>query len=164
MTQKRRLNPEELMLSNCCATEDSWESLDSKAIKPARKSTLNIHWKDSCWSWSSNTLATWCEELTHWERPWCWERLKVGGEGDNRWWAGRMASLTRWMWVWAISGSWWCTGKPGMLQSMGLQRVRHDWETEKQQLITLKYVYISTCIYLQNLNRLFLFTFLKNFS
>ena len=48
---------------------------------------LNIHWKDWCWSWSSNTLATWCEELTHWKRPWCCERLKAG-EGDNRGWDG----------------------------------------------------------------------------
>ena len=48
------------------------------------KSTLNIHWKDWCWSWSSNTLATWFQELTHWKRPWCWERLKAGGEGDDR--------------------------------------------------------------------------------
>ena len=49
-----------------------------------RKSVLTIHWKDWCWSWSSNTLATWCKELTHWKRPWCCERLKVGGEGDDR--------------------------------------------------------------------------------
>ena len=53
-----------------------------------RKSTLNIHWKDWCWSWSSNTVATWCEELTHWKRPCCWERLKAGGEGDDRGWDG----------------------------------------------------------------------------
>ena len=58
----------------------------------SRKSVLNIHWKDLCWSWSSNTLATWCEELTHLKRPWCWERLKAGGEGDNRGWDGWMAS------------------------------------------------------------------------
>ena len=57
--------------------------LDSK-IKPVyRKLTLNIHWKDQCWSWSSNILAPWCEELTHWKRPWCWERLRAGGEGDD---------------------------------------------------------------------------------
>jgi len=56
-----------------------------------RRSVLNIHWKDWCWSWNSNTLATWCKELTHWEWPWYWERLKVGGEGDDRGW---MASLT----------------------------------------------------------------------
>ena len=68
-----------------------------------------------------NTLATWCKELTHWKRPWCWERLKAGGEGDNRGWDGWMASWTQWAWDWAISESWWWTGKPGMLQSMGLQ-------------------------------------------
>ena len=59
-----------------------------------RKSVLNIHWKDWCWSWKSNTLDTWCEELTPWKRPWCGERLKVGGEGDDRGWDGWMASLT----------------------------------------------------------------------
>ena len=95
-----------------------------------KKSVLNIHWKDWCWSWSSNTWATWCEELTHWKRPWCWERLKAGGEGDDRGWDGLMASLTRWAWVWASSRSWWWTGKPGVLQSMGLQIVGHDWVTE----------------------------------
>ena len=78
----------------------------------------------------ANTLATWCKELTHWKRPWCWERLKVRGEGYNRGWEGWMASPTRWTWVWASSGSWWWTGKTGMLQSMGLQRVGHDWATE----------------------------------
>ena len=67
-----------------------------------RKSTLNIHWKDWCWSWSSNTLATWCEELTHWKRPWCWERLRAV-EGNNRGWDVWMASLTQWTWVWANS-------------------------------------------------------------
>ena len=62
--------------------------------------------KEWCWSWSSSTLATWCKELTHWERPWCWERLKAGGEGDYRGWDSWMASLTRSTWVWASSGSW----------------------------------------------------------
>ena len=84
-------------------------------------------WKDWCWSWNSNILATSCEELTHLKRPWCWERLKVGREGDNKGWDGWMASPTQWTWVWASSGSWWWTGKPGVLQSMGLQTVRHDW-------------------------------------
>ena len=84
-------------------------------------------------NWSSNTLATWCEELTHWERPWCRERLKAR-EGDNRGWDGSMVSPTRWTWVWAGSGSWWWTGKPGMLQSMGSQSVRHDWATELKWL------------------------------
>ena len=62
-------------------------------------------------------LATWCEELTHLKSPWCWGRLKVGGEGDNRGWDGWMASLTRRTWVWVSSGSWCWTGKPGMLRS-----------------------------------------------
>ena len=93
-----------------------------------KKSVLNIHWKDWCWGWNSNTLAIWCEELTHWKR--CWARLKAGEEGDNRGWDGWMAWPTQWTWVWATSRSWWWTGRPGMLQSMGSQRVRHDWATE----------------------------------
>ena len=76
------------------------------------------------------TLTTWCKELILWKRPWYWERLKAGGEGDDRGWNGWMASLTQWTRVWAGSGSWWWTGKPGMLQSMGLQIVRHNWATE----------------------------------
>ena len=108
-----------------------WESPGQQGDQTSqsyRKSVLNIHWKDCCWS--SNTLATWCEELAHWKRPWCWERLKAGGEGDDRGWDGWMASLTWWTWVSASSGSWWWTGKPGVLQSMGSQRVGHDWVTE----------------------------------
>ena len=81
------------MLLNCGVGEESWESPTSPSV---RKSVLNIHWKDWCWSWNSNTLATWCEELTHWKRPWCWERLKARGEGDDRGWDGWMASLTQW--------------------------------------------------------------------
>ena len=64
------------------------------------------------------------------EKTLSWERLKAGGEGDDRGWVGWMASLTRWTWVWVSSGSQWWTGKPGVLQSMGSQRVRHDWVTE----------------------------------
>ena len=67
--------------------EDSWESLvlqGDQTSQSWRKSVLNIHWKDCCWSRNSNTLATWCEELTHWKRLWCWARLKAGGEGDDR--------------------------------------------------------------------------------
>ena len=91
---------------------------------------MGVHWKDWCWSWNSNTLATWCKKLTHLQRPWCWERLRAGGEGDDRGWDGWMASLTQWTWVWVNSGSWWWTGRPGVLRFMGLQRVRHDWATE----------------------------------
>ena len=75
-------------------------------------------------------FGTWCEGLSHWKRPWCWEGLKAKGEGDDRGWDGWMASLTLWTWVWGKSGSWWWTGRPGVLQSMGSQRVGHDWVTE----------------------------------
>ena len=110
-----------------------WESLGLQGdptSQSSRKSVLNIHWKDWCWSWSSNTLATWCEELTHWKRPWCWERLKAGGEGDDRGWDGWMASTTWWTWVCVSSRSWWWTGRPSMLQSMGVTKSRtrlNDW-------------------------------------
>ena len=71
--------------------------------------------------------------LTHWKRPWCWEILRAGGEGDDRGWHGWMASLTQWTWVWANSGRWWRTRKPGVLQCMWSQRVIHDLVTEQQQ-------------------------------
>ena len=87
------------------------------------------HWKDWCWNWSSNTLATWCKEPTYWKRPWCWGRLRVWGEGGDRGWDSWMASPTEWTWVWAKFRRLWSTGKLGMLQSMGLQRVAHDWAT-----------------------------------
>ena len=80
-------------------------------------------------------ITIWCEELTPLKRPWCWVRLKAGGEGDDRGWDGRMASPTWWTWVWVNSGSWWWTGRPGVLQSMGSQRVRHDWETELNWIV-----------------------------
>ena len=106
--------------------------LDCKEIQRVHSkgnAVLNIHWIFS-WSWNSNTLATWCEELTYWKRPWCWERLRAGGEGDDRGWYGWMVSLTWWKWVWASSGSCWWPGKPGVLQSMGSQRVGRYWVTE----------------------------------
>ena len=95
-----------------------------------RKLVLSIHWKDWSWRRNSDTLATWFEQLTHWKRPWCWERLKAGGEGDNQGWGGWMASLTWWTWIWESSGTWWWTGKPGVLQSMGSQRVGHNVATD----------------------------------
>ena len=94
------------------------------------RSVLGVHWSDWCWSWNSNTLATWYKELTHLKRPWCWERLRAGGEGDDRGWDGWMASPTQWTWVWVNSRSWWWIGRPGMLWFMGLQRIGHDFETE----------------------------------
>ena len=72
-------------------------------------------WKDWCRNWNSNTLATWCEEPTHWKRLWFQEGLKAGREGDDRGWDGWVISPTQWTWVWASSGRWWRTGKPSML-------------------------------------------------
>ena len=79
-------------------------SFELQGDQSYRKLILNIHWRDWYWGWSSNTLATWCEESTHWKNPWCWERLKAGGEGDDRGWNGWIASSTQWTWVWASSG------------------------------------------------------------
>ena len=113
-----------------CAGENSWESLGlqgDQTSQSLRKSVLNIHCKDWCWSFS--ILATCCKRLTHWKRPWCWERLQVG-KGDNRGWDGWMALPMWWTWVWVGSGSWWWTGKPGVLQSMGVtknQTSLSDW-------------------------------------
>ena len=113
--------------------EKTLESLlDCKEIQP-------VHPKgDQSWMFigktdveaETNTVAIWCEELTHWKRPWCWERLRAGGEGDDRGWDGWMASPTQWTWVWVDSRSWWWTGRSGMLEFTGSQRVGHDWVTE----------------------------------
>ena len=127
----RRLSAEELMLLNSGVGEDSWESLGLQGDSTSpfwRRSALGFLWKEWCWSWNSNTLATSCKELTHWKRPWCWDGLEAGGEGDDRGWDGWMASPTWWTWV--NSGSWWWTGRPGVLQFTGSQRVRYDWATE----------------------------------
>ena len=69
-------------------------------------------------------------DLIHWKRLWCWEGLGARGEVDDRGWEGWMASLTQWTWVSVNSGSWWWTGRPGVLRFMGSQRVRHNWATE----------------------------------
>ena len=104
---QNRLSTKELMLSHCGAGEDSWESLGQQGDPtslPQRKPTLNIHWKDWCWSQSSNTLAIWCKEPTHWRRPWCWERLRAGGEVGDRGWDVWIASAIQSTWVWPNSG------------------------------------------------------------
>ena len=138
---------ESWVLKNWCfwtvVLEKTFESpLDSKEIQSVHPKG-NQSWifiGRTCWSWNSNTLATSCEKLTHLKRLWCWERLKAGGEGDDRGWDGWMAPPTQWRWVWASSGSWWWTRRPGVLQSMGSQKVGHNWTTELNWKSPIKYL------------------------
>ena len=111
-------------LKNWCfwtvVLEKTLESpLDCKEIQPVH-SEGDQSWvffgRDDAKAETPVTLATSCEELTHWKRLWCWEGLRSGGEVDDRGWDGWMASPTRWTWVWVNSGSWWWTGKPGVLR------------------------------------------------
>ena len=100
-------------------------------------------------------VATRCEELTHWKRPWCWEGLKVGEEVDDRGWDGWMASLTRWTRVWASSGSWWWTGKPGVLQSMSTksQTGLRDW-TDWSNATHMTHLHKEFTIIIWNLSKI----------
>ena len=123
------------MFLNCGIGEDYWESFGCK-IQP-------VHPKDqSGCSLEGLTLKLKLQYFGHlrrranWKRSWCWERLRAGGEGDVRGWDGWMASSTQWTCVWVDSGSWWWTGRPGVLQFMRSQRVRHDWATSPH-LLTL---------------------------
>ena len=136
--------------------------LDCKDIKPVHPKG-NQSWiligKTDAEAEAPILWPTWCEEKTCLKRPWCWERLKAGGEGDDRGWDGWMASLIWWTGVWVSSGSWWWTGKPDVLQSMGSQRVRHDWVTELNSFIHCwwKWKYIQSlwktvCQLLKKLN------------
>ena len=94
------------------------------------------------WCWRRLLRVPWTtrrsNQLTYWKRPWCWEGLGAGGEGDDWGWDGWMASLTQWTWVWIDSGSWRRTGRPGVLQFMGSQRVGHDWATDLTWLYTYR--------------------------
>ena len=128
---------ENWVLKNWCfwtvVLEKTLESpLDRKAMQPVSPTGNQYEYalERLCWSWNPNTLATWLEELTHLKRPWCLERLKARGVGDDRGWDGWMTLLTQWTWVWVNSGSRWWTGRPGMLQSMGSERIGHNWATE----------------------------------
>ena len=119
------------------AGEGSWESLGLQGdpTSPSwRRSVLSVHCKDWCWSWNSRTLATWCEELTHLKRPWCWERLRAGGDGDDRGWDGWMASPTQWTWVWVDSGT--ADGQGGLVRC-------GSWVTESDITEWLNWLYHS---------------------
>ena len=133
------------MLLKCGVGDDAWESpgLQGDPTSPFwRRSALGFLWKEWCWSWNSSTLASSCEELTHWKRLWCWGGLGAGGEGDNRGWDGWMASPTRWTWVWVNCRSWWWTRRPGVLLFMGSRTVGHDWATELNWTSTPGHLYL----------------------
>ena len=128
----RKLSAKELMLLNCGIGEASWESLGLQGDPPVHpkgdQSGVFIGGTDV----EAETPILWPSNVKSWliGKDWCWERLRPGGEGDDRGWDGWMASPTRWTWVWANSRNWWWTGRPGVLQFVGSQRVGHDWVTE----------------------------------
>ena len=120
------------MLLNVVLHKTLESPLDTKEIQP-------VHPKgNQSWVFIGRTNAEaetpvlWAPDVKNWllKRPWCWERWKAGGDRDDRGWDGWMASPTLWTWVWVDSGSWWWTGRPGVLRFMGWQRVGHDWATE----------------------------------
>ena len=124
------------MLLNCGVGEDSWDSWTSRRSNQSIRKEINPEY-----SLKGLMLKLKLQYFDHplgrtdsFEKTLMLERLKAGGEGDYRGWDGWMASLTWWTWVWASSRSWWWTGEPGVLQSMGSQRVGHDWMTEQQQV------------------------------
>ena len=130
----KKLSTEEVFLLNCGVGEDSWEPLDCKEIQP-------VHSKgNQSWILLEGLMLKLKLKLQYFghliqradlfEKTLCWERLRAGGEGDDRGWDGWMASLTRWTRVWVSSESWWWTGKPGLLQFMASQTAGHNWVTE----------------------------------
>ena len=107
-------------------------SLDCKEIKPVslkgNQPWISIEMTNT----EAEALILWPPDGKSWligQDPWCWEGLGAGGEGYDRGWDGWMASPTQWTWVWVNSGSWWWTGRPGVLHFMGSQRVGHNWVT-----------------------------------
>ena len=139
----RKLSTEELMLLNHGLGKTLESLLDCKEIQLVHSEgdqPWDFFGRNDAKAETPSSLATSCEELTHWKRLWCWEGLGAGGEGDDRGWDCWMASPTQWTWVWVNSGSWWWTGRPGMLRFMGSQRVGHDWATE------LNWTELKTCL------------------
>ena len=133
------------MPSNCGVRKDFWESLGQQRDQISQsqeKPTLNAHRKD--WCWSSSILVTWSQQPTHWKSPWCREILNAEGEEGVKGWDGWMTSLMmQWTWTWANFKRWWGTGRPSMLQSMGLQRVGHNWVTNTTHIFTDIWVFCS---------------------
>ena len=150
LDNKKGWAPKNWCLSTVVLEKTLESPLDSKEIK-------SVHPKgNQPWIFTGRTDAE-AEAPIHWppdaktdslEKTLKRERLKAGEEGDSRGWDGWMASPTQWTWVCADSGRWWRTEKPGMLQSMGLERVRHDWGTEQQSLLLKKIIFIFIYIYI----------------
>ena len=141
---RQRINAFNLVL------EKTLESpLDSKKIQPVnlRGDQPLIFTGKTCWSWSSSILVTWFKQMARWKSPWSWERLRAEGEEGVRGWDVWTAPLMQWTWTWANSGRWWGKGRLGALQSVGSQRVRHDWVTEQQHQIYI-YIYYIYIIYI----------------
>ena len=139
-TIKKAERQSNVVPSNCGAGEDPWEALRQQGDKTSQsqgKSTLNTHWKD--WCWNIQYLVT--KQPTHCKSPRCWERLRAEGK-DIRGWDGWMTSPMQRTWTWANFQRWWGTRRPGVLQSMGLQRIKHDWATEQQIYVCTHDVYI----------------------
>ena len=143
------------MLLNCGIGEDSWESLDSKEIKPVNpkgnQPWILIGRTDA----KAETPILWPPDVKSWLIGKDSERLKAGRKGADRGWDGWMASPTQWTWIWANSRRWWRKVKPGVLQSMGLQRVRHNWQTEQQNAYLLE----NTLFILRHFNHSSLLSF-----
>ena len=124
--------------------------LDLLAVQGTLKSLLQHHSSKTSRRPNQYILKEMGPELTHWKRLWSWEGLWARGEGDDRGWDGWMVSPNRWTWVWVNSGSWWWTGRPGVLRCMGSQRVGHDWATELNwESVRLDFL-CSVCWHLQN--------------
>ena len=128
---ERKLSTEELMLLNLALEKTLDSPLDFKEIKPVHpkgnQSWIFIGRTDT----ESEAPVLWTPDAkTPQKWPWCWEGLRAGREGNNKGWHGWMASPTQWTWVWTSSRNWGGTGKPGMQQFLGLQRVRQEWATQ----------------------------------
>ena len=128
----RKLSAKELMLLNCGVGEDSWESLGLQG------DPTSPFWRDQPWDFFGRNDAK-AETPVFWpphEKSWLIEKDSHAGrdwgqeEKGTTEWDCWMPSRTQWTWIWVNSGSWWWTGRPGVLQFMGLQRVRHDCVTE----------------------------------
>ena len=148
----RKLSTEKLMLLNCGDGEDSWESLGLQGdpTSPSWRSVLGVHWKDWCWSWNSNNLSPDAKSWLIWKDPDAgkdWGQEEKDNRGKDCW----MASPPRRTWVWVDCGSWWWTGRPGMLWFMGSQSVGHNWATEMPDW----YVYMCICIELNSVLQMY---------